>query len=230
MRESAIMYRNFMRAVQKLPPEKRGEAYEAYLMYAYDGEEYSGDNFSIAALVECFRAQLDSDRIKYAAQVDRAKKAVSTRSSQGRDEVVTTLNQSRDEVVGVNVNVNVNDNVKSGKDTRAKPTKRKMGEREHVLLTDEEYAKLVSQYGEQQTREAIEYLDEYIERKGYKAKSHYLAIKKWVFVALREEEIQKQELAQREQRLNRAPKGQFVQRKDDIDGAVLNKFLERMGK
>ena len=35
--------------------------------------------------------------------------------------------------------------------------------------------------------ELITYLDEYIEMKGYKAKSHYLCIKKWVVDAVKKQ-------------------------------------------
>ena len=65
-----------------------------------------------------------------------------------------------------------------------KPTKHIYGEYGHVRLTDDERNKLMDEYGEAETSEAIKYLDEYIEMKGYKAKSHYLCIKKWVFEAV----------------------------------------------
>ena len=59
------------------------------------------------------------------------------------------------------------------------------GEYGHVRLTDTERNKLMDEYGEAKTSEAIKYLDEYIEMKGYKAKSHYLCIRKWVFDAVK---------------------------------------------
>jgi len=65
-----------------------------------------------------------------------------------------------------------------------KEPKHKYGEYQHVLLTDKERNKLMDEYGETETSAAIKYLDEYIEMKGYKAKSHYLCIKKWVFDAV----------------------------------------------
>lgn len=71
--------------------------------------------------------------------------------------------------------------------TRA-PKKHKKGEYGHVLLTDEQEDKLIEEYGEIVTAKAITFLDEYIEMKGYKAKNHYLAIKKWVIDAVRERE------------------------------------------
>ena len=65
-----------------------------------------------------------------------------------------------------------------------KPTKHKHGEYSNVLLTDDEYNKLNQDYPN--AEELITFLDEYIEMKGYKAKSHYLAIKKWVVNAVAE--------------------------------------------
>ena len=61
--------------------------------------------------------------------------------------------------------------------------KKKYGEYQHVLLTDMEIDKLNKEYGKESTLRAINYLDEAIEMKGYKYKSHYLAMKKWVFEA-----------------------------------------------
>lgn len=63
-------------------------------------------------------------------------------------------------------------------------TKHKYGEYKHVLLTDDELDKLKTAYNNYE--DLITYLDEYIEMKGYKAKNHYLAIKKWVVNAVKE--------------------------------------------
>lgn len=58
------------------------------------------------------------------------------------------------------------------------------GEYKHVKLTDSELEKLKSEYSNYY--DLITYLDEYIEMKGYKAKNHYLCIKKWVVNAVKE--------------------------------------------
>jgi hypothetical protein len=63
--------------------------------------------------------------------------------------------------------------------------KHKYGSYKNVLLTEKEIDTLRRDYTN--ADDAIEYLSEYIEMKGYKAKSHYLAIKKWVFSALEEQ-------------------------------------------
>lgn len=66
------------------------------------------------------------------------------------------------------------------------------GEYKHVRLTDEELQKLESEFGAIETQEAITYLDEYIEMKGAKYKSHYLALRKWVFDAVKETKQRKE--------------------------------------
>lgn len=68
--------------------------------------------------------------------------------------------------------------------------KHKYGEYKHVLLKDEELQTLKEKY--QNWEELIKYLDEYIEMKGYKAKSHYLCITKWVVDAVKREKAKKQ--------------------------------------
>jgi len=80
-----------------------------------------------------------------------------------------------------------------GKDAKAsthakKPPKQSWGEYQNVKLTKDEVDKLAAEYGEDMTRKAVKFLDEYIEMKGYKAKSHYLCIRKWVITAVKEQE------------------------------------------
>lgn len=64
------------------------------------------------------------------------------------------------------------------------PTKKKYGEFQKVTLTDEEYTKLINEYGEETAHKAIEFLDSYIAEKGYKSKSNYLTIRRWVIDAV----------------------------------------------
>lgn len=88
------------------------------------------------------------------------------------------------------------DNIPASEETSpadtAKANKHKYGEYKNVLLKDEELQKLKEEY--QNWEELIKYLDEYIEMKGYKAKSHYLCIKKWVVDAVKRNQPKKQEM------------------------------------
>lgn len=91
----------------------------------------------------------------------------------------------------VSVSDTVSDSVSvsnSVSDTNKKKSKKdikhKYGSYNNVLLTDKEYDSLVEKYGVDKTNDAIKYLDEYVEMKGAKYKSHYLALLKWVFDAV----------------------------------------------
>jgi len=86
----------------------------------------------------------------------------------------------------IDIDIDIEEDIEEDKKRIEKEKKHKYGAYAHVLLKDSELSSLNSQYGEPETHEAIKYLDEYIEMKGYKAKSHYLCIKKWVFDAVKE--------------------------------------------
>jgi len=66
--------------------------------------------------------------------------------------------------------------------------KHKYGEYNHVMITDEENKRLMAELGQDIFAKCIVKLDEYIEMKGYKAKNHYLCIRKWVLKAVKEDE------------------------------------------
>ena len=83
------------------------------------------------------------------------------------------------------------DSIESEPSPKKKPAKHKHGEYQKVLLTDNEVEKLIEEYGKDMVVKLIKFLDEYIEMKGYKAKNHYLAIKKWVVDAVKERENKK---------------------------------------
>ena len=60
-----------------------------------------------------------------------------------------------------------------------KDIKHKYGEYNHVLLTDRQYDKLVSDYGEQSVLAGIENVDRYIQKTGKKYKDHNLVLRDW---------------------------------------------------
>ena len=76
----------------------------------------------------------------------------------------------------------------SPKPKNKKPVKHKHGEFQNVLLTDPEFEKLADDFGSDLRDKAISFLDAYIEEKGYKSKSHNLAIRRWVIDAVKENE------------------------------------------
>lgn len=96
-----------------------------------------------------------------------------------------------------NTKNNSTDNSTKEEHKAAKPPKRtrekkhKHGEYQNVSLTDTEMQRLLDKLGNEKASHCIRYLDEYKERKGYKCKSDYLTILKWVVKAVDEEESEK---------------------------------------
>ena len=115
------------------------------------------------------------------------------------DKQVINKCETDDKQLITNKNVKNDKNVKNGRnnisaseetssaDTAKANSKHKYGEYGNVLLKDEELQKLKEEY--ENWEELIKYLDEYIEMKGYKAKSHYLCIKKWVVDAVKKQNL-----------------------------------------
>ena len=66
------------------------------------------------------------------------------------------------------------------------------GEYQNVKLTQAEYDRLANEYSVEVRNKCIEFLDAYIEEKGYKSKSHNLAIRRWVVDAVNKKSGNKQ--------------------------------------
>jgi predicted phage replisome organizer len=91
------------------------------------------------------------------------------------------VTQSNADRIRLDIDIDKDKDIDKEKDIKKKnnTTKHKHGEYNHVLLTDNEYKKLEEQYGSSNLQTIITYLDEYLEMKGTKYKSHYMVIKKW---------------------------------------------------
>lgn len=68
------------------------------------------------------------------------------------------------------------------------PQKIIFGQHKHVLLTKDEYFKLLNELGEDMTGKTIKFLDAYIESKNYQDNNHYNCIHRWVINAVKERE------------------------------------------
>ena len=83
------------------------------------------------------------------------------------------------------------DTTDSDTDTDSNNIKQVYGEYKHITLSNKELNRLFNDYGESETLEAIKFLDEYKQRKGYKSKDDNLTLRKWVFDAVKKEKAEK---------------------------------------
>lgn len=224
MKNSFVVYTEILEYAGDLTDEQLGQLYRAQLTYATGGTPVVTDP-EVRGIWRVMKHRMDVDAEKYESKCQQLR-ANASKCKQMQADATKSQQTEGDTVTVTDIDTDTDKTIK----TRVRPAKRRFGQ--HVLLTAEEYAKLIAEYGEAQANAAVDYLDEYIERKGYKAKSHYLAIRKWVFDAMHEEEVKRRELEQREQRLRDQSKprgGHFAgERKDDIDGEVLSGAIRRI--
>lgn len=119
--------------------------------------------------------------------------------------------------LGINVGIEKN---------HGKPEKHKYGQYENVLLSDDELEKLSKEYGAEATNRAIEFLSEYMAYKAYRVRSHYLAMRKWVFTALKEQDIKADRLSVDAARAERAKRTEEEKQKSEKENGRLEFDLE----
>lgn len=205
MYESMVFYKSFYDAIKGLEPVLQAEIYNAVFEYGLYGnmQDISPIATTIFTLI---KPQIDANnkrRENGKKGAEYGKLGGRPKKDNGKQSVNKPLkNPEQTPNDNVNVNDNENDNVNDNANdnvnvnVNAKEKKHTYGEYKHVRLTDAERDRLFNDYGEAETHDAIKYLDEYIEMKGYKAKSHYLCMRKWVFDAVKEREQKKQYSAQ----------------------------------
>lgn len=188
-RDSFIFYRSYYEAMSGLKDKDKLQLYNAI-------SELSLNNNDIKLTGICkniftaIKPQIlaNSERYENGRKGGRPKKET---TGFEKEKTIGFENKKPNENVNENVNDNIKENIKEkltasedkSSTASVKANKHKYGKYKHVLLKDEELQSLKEDY--QNWSELIEYLDEYIEMKGYKAKSHYLCIKKWVVDAVK---------------------------------------------
>lgn len=191
MRDSFVFYRGFFEALAGVDPESKAAAYDALCEYALNDQMPEQDGI-VGMFVKMAKPQIDVNAKRYrnGKRGGRPKNQTETKQEPNDNQTITKPEPNDNDNENVNVNENVNENAneneneKIGSSATSKPSKRRHGEYQKVLLTDEELRKLTDEFGEEKTEKAITYLDEYIAEKNYKSRSHYLAIRRWVFDAL----------------------------------------------
>ena len=187
-KKSFVIYRNWWDMMMFMSPESAGIFIQAIGAYAFEGIETNFEDERLNMAFKSIKELLDIDGEKYEKKKARAAEAREQKKSKQISDIKSELKLaliSDMKSTCVTDTDTVTDTV-TPKGVK-KDTRHKYGEYAHVLLTDAEYNRLCDEYGEIRTSEAIRYLDEYKERKGYKSKNDNLTLRKWVFKALDED-------------------------------------------
>lgn len=196
-KNSFLLYIDKREIVETLTDEQAGKVFKAIYKYVDTKEESQLDPVSKIVFM-VFRQMLDANEEKYMNIVERNRK----NGLRGGRPKKTENQKNPKNPVGYLENPNKPKKADTETDTdtendndneinKKKETKKKFGNYQQVKLTNKELQSLKSDYGDDLTNQLITYLDEYIEMKGYKAKSHYLCIKKWVVNAVEEQKQKK---------------------------------------
>lgn len=190
-RDGLVFYKSHYQAIKDLKDEQLGKLFRAVFEKQLGNEVVLADDIKIA--FNFINNQLVVDEKKYNEKCERARAngkrggapKGNTNASKQPKQPKTTKTSLKEKDKEKDNDKDIINNIPTSEETSsvvAKASKHKYGQYKNVLLKDEELQKLKVEYPNWE--ELIKCLDEYIEMKGYKAKSHYLAIKKWVVDAV----------------------------------------------
>lgn len=234
-REGFVFYRSFYEALAKLDPESRDAVFMAICQYGLDGIEPESEGI-VSAIFSLVKPQIDANTKRYAngkkggrpkSEPNDNQTETKVEPKQNQTETKTKPNDNQTKPNTQNSKPKDKDKVKDKDKEKEiyKAAKHKFGDYSHVLLSDIELEKLKTDYGEQIALDAITYLDEYIEMKGAKYKSHYLVIRKWVVDAVHEQAAKRANNPPIDERL-RAKEERETQEREEL--AEVEKELEEV--
>ncbi len=200
VKKSFVLYTDKYEAIRFLTQEQKGDLLDA--IYRHEiGEELPQMDAFTSAMFTLIRQTLEENAQKYAETVEKRREAgkkgglasgLSRKANEANalNAEANEANASRNEANEAdNDNDNVNDNDNDIKEIVAQdaPTPRKRkekvqrhkyGEYENVLLSDEEYQKVIAEYpADYQVR--IDRLSEYMKSTGKSYKDHLATIRAW---------------------------------------------------
>lgn len=200
LKDSYVMYKNWSKGIYKLTDEQAGQLLKTICSFQ-DGEDVEPDDIAVSALFELFKQKMNEDADSYQAKVERLAENLKGKSDsqKGKKKSQKEKNNSQKEnetdqknaVASVSVSDTVTDTVSDTE--KIKDIKESYGELGNVKLTVQEREKLIAEYGLETTEKAIDFLDGYIADKGYKSKSNYQAIRRWVIDAVKGRAAPKEE-------------------------------------
>lgn len=194
-KKSFVLYTDYQKHINKLTDEEAGTLFKALFKYA-EKEELPELTPMADMAFSFISAIMDRDNEKWEEIKKKRSEAVKKRWEKEKQtdtndtNVYKCIQTDTNDTVNVNgnVNVNVNDNVNvikgviGGKDKPSprSPVKKKYGNYQHVALTDEQYNKLLSDYGQATLEKYIQEIDDWVQLKGKGYKDYNLAIRKWI--------------------------------------------------
>lgn len=195
-KQTFVFRLEWAQVLKQQPDSIRLAVYDAIIDYVQTGHEPPQQSVVYFAFL-FIKNQIDKDTAKYeevcAKKAEAGKKHKGNQYTNKRNKMEqmeqvfqngtngTDNDNEYDNVYDNNTTINSSDIInadKSAKKKSAKQPKKKYGEFENVLLTDEEAQKLHNEFGNDALA-IVQNFSDLKAMKGYKYKSDYLAIRKW---------------------------------------------------
>ena len=181
------LYTDYKKHLSLLSLEQKGQLMDAIFAHA------EGEDVELTGVVEMafsfIAAQMDRDNENYELICEKRRESGAkgglAKASKAKQKLAKASKSSKSKDIDIDIDIDIDKDIDKEK---VKEVKTAYGEYAHVKLTKTEYQKMISDFGQDKTDKAIKFFDEYIEDKGYKSKSHNLAMRRWVFKAVEEQE------------------------------------------
>lgn len=242
-KNSFILYKDQQEIIDKLSDENAGKLIKAIYKYANTGEIPELNELLSIAIIP-FKQSIDRNSEKWEETKEKRRKAgkisaekkkqVSTNQTHVESVEQKVTNSTHVESVeqtstNSTVNVNVSDNVSVSVNNKEKnilkKEKHKYGKFGRVKLTDVEYDRLVSEYGQNFIDNQIESLDEYVESNNNKNK--YTNFNLVLRRSIREKWFERKQTVKEPQWFNKENKSEEVSVEEQLE---LEKMLGDMTK
>ena len=182
-KRSVIIRDQFVPLLEAATDEQAGKLLKAMLKYQATGEA-EVDEPLLGAIFEMVKEGIDQDNKAYEDTCERRRQAALKRWENEQEDDASACN-SMQEHADMDMDMDMDlqaPTVRSKESARArKEPRHRHGEYNHVMLTSEEYERLVKEFGEVKVAAAIKKVDEYCQTTGKTYKDYNLVIRKWGF-------------------------------------------------
>jgi hypothetical protein len=187
-RKSFLVFCDRSNELDLLTDEQVGRLFRALIKYVSLDEDISEtEDIAVKLLFSVMKSAIDENNAKYENKCKKNAENVRKRWNKNNTNVYeripndtkdtyTDTDTDTDTDTETNTDTDTNNTLKSINKT-PKPQKHKYGEYQHVLLTDDEHSRLVSDFGSDVTDRYIKKVDEYCEQSGKTYKNYNLAIR-----------------------------------------------------
>lgn len=175
MSDGVVFLPSFHEAIKELPDDERLQMYEAIILYGLYGEVVELTNPILRSLFALIKPVIDSSQRRHKASKENGKKGgapLGNQNARKQPKNNQTNNQTNNHDIDIDIDSDID--IDTEKENRMdKPLHspfKKYGVYGWVRLTDEQYSKLLDDFGEPELKRCIQYVDEAAQQTGNKNK------------------------------------------------------------